>query len=118
MMNQFKPLNVLLSLGIITTLIPGYTTFALAQYTVKEEPGYQSNERDSLYGDGFTGINPLDLIHRANLSNGRSIEEFNQESAGYIQNSASEFKLLQQKKILEQQQQQVESESPAEIIPE
>ena len=117
MINQLKSRNILLSLGIITVLISGYTQTAIAQYKAPDDPGYQSNEKNSLYGDGITGINPMELIHRANLSNGRSLEEFNQESAGYIQNSASQFKLLQQQKILEQYQQQ-ESESPVEVIPE
>ena len=111
MKNQIKPLNILLGLGMITAIIPGYNSVAVAQYQQNNEANsYQSNERDSLYGDGITGINPLDLIHRANLSNGRSYEEFNQDAAGQIQNSASEFKRLQQEKIIEQYQQ---SETPA-----
>lgn len=117
MNNQLKPLNMLVSLGIITTLIPGYTHPALAQYESPNEPVYQSNEKDSLFGDSITGIDPMQLIHRANLSNGRSFEEFNQESSLQIQDSASQFKLLQQQKILEQYQQQL-TESPAEPIAE
>ncbi len=115
MNNQLRTLNILVSLGIITTLIPGYTRSALAQYESSGEPVYQSNEKDSLYGDSITGIDPMQLIHRANLSNGRSFEEFNQESILQIQDSASQFKLLQQQKILEQYQQQP-TETPAESI--
>ncbi len=120
MINQLKPLNILLSLATITVLIPSYTQSVNAQYqSTEDNPGYQSNEKDSLYGEGISGINPMELIHRANLSNGRSLEEFNQESAGQIQDSASTFKLLQQQRILEQyRQQQVESESPADPIAE
>ncbi len=113
MNNQLRPLNILLSLGIITTLIPGYTDSAVAQYESSQEPVYQSNEKDSLYGDGISGLDPMQLIHRANLSNGRSFEEFNQDSILQIQDSASQFKLLQQQKILEQYQQQ-STETPGE----
>ncbi len=118
MTNQLKPLNILLSLGIITALIPGYTTSALGQYaTPGDPPGYQSNEKDAFYGEGVTGLNPMDLINRARLSNSRSIEEFSQDSAGQIQDSASEFKLLQQQQILKQYRRE-QTESPAESIPE
>ena len=57
-------------------------------------------------------MNPLDLMHRAQQLNGRSAAEFNQESQVQINNSANDFKRLQQQRILEQQQQpttQVES---------
>ena len=119
MINQLKLLNIVLSLGMITASIPGYSPSTLAQSQLNQDPNYQSNEKNSLYGDGITGINPMELIHRANLSNGRTMEEFNQESAGQIQNSASEFKRLQQQKILEQyRQQQVELESPADPMAE
>lgn len=117
MKNQLKSLNILLSLGIFTALLPGYSTPVKAQYQINDEPGYQSNEKDSLYGDGITGINPMELIHRANLSNGISTEEFNQNSEIRIQNSASTFKQLQQQRILEQYQIQ-QSESSVEPIPE
>ncbi len=117
MINQLKPLNIVLSLGMITALIPGYSTSTLAQSQIDKDPNHQSGDKNSLYGDSITGINPMELIHRANLSNGRTIEEFNQESAGQIQDSASQFKLLQQQKILEQYRQQ-QLESLADPMPE
>jgi hypothetical protein len=76
------------------------TTSALAQN--QDNEGYQSNEQDSLYGDGISGINPLDLIHRAKLNNDRSTEEFDRDSQNHLNNSASEFKRLQQERILQQ----------------
>ncbi len=113
---KLKSLNILLGLGVLA-LVSGYSTAVKAQYQVNDDPGYQSNEKDSLTGDGITGINPLELIHRANLSNGISAEEFNQNSAGRIQDSASSFKLLQQQKILEQYKAQP-AESTTESISE
>ena len=91
-----------LAVGI--ALILGFTTTAQAQPGVDNQ-GYQSNEKDGLYGDAPAGLNPLDLMHRAQQSNGRSAEEFNEESQLQIDNSVSDFKRLQQQRLLEQQQQ-------------
>ena len=102
------PLN--LGLGLAVVLITGLNSPTFAQPTAGNE-GYTSNEKDSLYGDAPAGLNPLDLMHRAQQLNGRSAAEFNQESGAQIDSSVSEFKRLQQQKILEQQQSQ---DTPAE----
>ena len=67
-------------------------------------PSYQPNE----YGSGSMGANgagfdPFQLIHRANLSNSRNMEEFNQDSQTNIQNAAENFKRQQQEMLLNQQ---------------
>jgi hypothetical protein len=80
------------------------TPAAIAQTSDPANEGYQSNEQDSLYGEGLTGINPLDLIHRAKLNNGRNAAEFDRDSQNNLNNSASEFKRLQQQRILQQNQ--------------
>ncbi|MEL6929502.1 MAG: hypothetical protein AAFO95_12805 [Cyanobacteria bacterium J06600_6] len=98
--NLFKP--IALSLGLALTLIAGFSTSATAQYGADE--GYQSNEKGSgVYGDTPSGIDPLDIMHRAQQTNGRSAAEFSEESQTQLSNSASDFKLLQQQRILEQQ---------------
>ncbi len=100
MKNQLSPIAVALSLGVAVAL--GVTSPARSQYQDPNNQGYQSGEKDSLYGDGITGINPLDLIHRANLSGGLSAEEFEEQSQGQIQDSAAEYKRLQQERMLQQ----------------
>jgi len=91
-----------LGLGIALSLAIGFGTSAQAQYDTDQ--GYQSNEKDSgIYGDAPSGLNPLDIMHRAQQLNGRSAAEFNEESQAQIHNSASDFKRLQQQRILEQQ---------------
>jgi hypothetical protein len=100
-----------ISLGVVLTIIFGISESTLAQYKAPENDGYQSNEQDPLYGTGGTNFNPLELIHRANLNNGRSIEEFNTESEANIQNSADEFKRLQQERILQYEQKPSNTES-------
>ena len=93
--------------GVALTLVAGFGTSALAQYRTDE--GYQSNEKDSgIYGDAPSGLDPLDIMHRAQQSNGRSAAEFNEESQTQIDNSASDFKRLQQQRILEQRSRQTE----------
>ncbi|WP_036476718.1 hypothetical protein [Myxosarcina sp. GI1] len=92
-----------LLVGTVVTLVGSSLNLAaMAQYREPNDANYPSNEKDSLYGEGVTGINPMELIHRANLRNGRTPEEFQQESRGQINNSAQEFK-MQQQRMLEQQ---------------
>jgi hypothetical protein len=102
--NRLAQLVIALSLGVPLTFISGLTSAALAQYQEPDNSTYQSNEKDALYGDSVGGLNPLDLMHRAQQANGRSSEEFNEESQVQLNNSASEFKRLQQQRILEQRQ--------------
>ncbi|MGF1591045.1 MAG: hypothetical protein ACFCU7_17725 [Pleurocapsa sp.] len=96
-------LSLSLALGMALTLVAGFNSSAVAQ-TRTDEQGYQSNEKDPLYGDAPGGLNPMDLMHRAQQLNGPSAAEFNQESQVRINNSVSDFKRLQQQRILEQQQ--------------
>ncbi len=91
-----------IALGLGVTVALGLTSPARSQYVDPNDRGYQSGEKDALYGDGITGINPMDLIHRANLSGGMSSEEFREQSQGQMQNSASEYKRMQQERMLQQ----------------
>lgn len=95
LLSQF---TVTFSLGIACAF--GLAAPSLAQS--QTEGNYQSNEKDSMYGDSTLGVNPMDLIHNYNLSVGRSAAEFNQESQVQIQDSAAEFRRLQQEKMLQQ----------------
>ena len=88
-----------LLIGTIVALGSSLNLSALAQYREPADSGYQSNEKDSLYGDGVTGLDPVDLIHRANLRNSRTPEEFQQETQGQINDSAQKFKELQRQRL-------------------
>ena len=100
MKNQLSQIAISLGLGVTITL--GVTSPVRSQYVDPNDQGYQSGEKDALYGDGITGINPMDLIHRANLNGGLSSDEFSEQSQGQIQDSAVEFKRLQQERMLQQ----------------
>ena len=56
-----------------------------------------SNERDPLMGG--SDIDMMDLIHRANLSGGRSLAEFIGSQSMQIQNVASDFRTLQLQRL-------------------
>lgn len=90
------------AVGIALVAIAGLNLSAVAQSGADD--GYQPNEKDGIYGDAPAGLNPLDIMHRAQQTNGRSAAEFDRESQTQIDNSASDFKRLQQQRILEQQQ--------------
>ena len=104
MFKQNKPsqLSIGLCLGITLALVAGLNSSATAQ-TQSDNNGYQSNEKDATYGDSPGGLNPIDLMHRAQQLNGRSAAEFNAESQVQIENSVSNYKQLQQQRILKQQ---------------
>ncbi|ELS01818.1 hypothetical protein Xen7305DRAFT_00015240 [Xenococcus sp. PCC 7305] len=108
MKNPLSQIAIALGLGVAVAFSLAST--ARSQYVDPNDQGYQSGEKDALYGDGITGINPMDLIHRANLSGGLSAEEFNEQSQGQIQNSAAEYRRLQQERILQQYRNQNEVE--------
>lgn len=86
------------AIGIACTFL---VTPTLAQNRDAEGGAYQSNEENPMSGT-LGGIDPIDLIHNANLSTGRNAEEFNQDSRLQIQNSAEEFRRLQQERMLQQ----------------
>lgn len=100
--NNRSSLVCTIALGL--ALVTGASIPAVADSSTGNE-GYASNEKDSLYGDAPSGLNPLDLMHRSQQLNGRSAAEFEEESQVQINDSVSDFKRLQQKRILEQQQQ-------------
>jgi hypothetical protein len=52
---------------------------------------------------GFGGsASPFDLIHRAVLSNGTSMEDFNRQQRGHLNTEADNFRSLQQEALRQQ----------------
>ncbi|MEM8831538.1 MAG: hypothetical protein AAGE96_19570 [Cyanobacteria bacterium P01_G01_bin.19] len=87
----------------VLILMAGIDSPSLAQSQYEQDNGYQSNEKNSTFGDTPAGLDPVELIHRAQQLNRRSAEEFNEEYEGQLNNSVSDFKRLQQQQILQQQ---------------
>lgn len=106
--NRFNQLGISLGLGLIWTLAAGFNTSAFAQFNPDNE-GSQSNERNTFFGETTGDLDPIDLMHRAQQANRRSTSEFNEEYQGQLDNSVSDFKRLQQQKIIEQRQKPVET---------
>ena len=113
--DRTSKLSTGMSLGIILTSIVGLNSVAVAQ-SKYDNDGYQSNEKSGVFGDAPSGLDPVELMHRAQQANSRSQAEFNADSQGQLNNSVSDFKRLQQQRILEQQQQlevnPVETQTP------
>ena len=102
--DRASKLGMGMSLGIILTVIAGFNSVAVAQ-SKYDNDGYQSNEKSGVFGDAPSGLDPVELMHRAQQANRRSQAEFDADSQGQLDNSVSDFKRLQQQRILEQQQQ-------------
>ena len=93
-------------LGSLLSITIGFDAAVTAQIQQGNNDGFQSNEKDPTFGEAPGGLNPLDLIHQSQKLNNRSTDEFNADFQGQLDNSVSDYKLLQQQRILEQQQQQ------------
>lgn len=103
--NKLTKLFVSLGLGTFLGIAVGLNTTANAQNQQNNNDGFQSNEKDATFGDAPAGLNPLDLIHKTQQTNSRNADEFNADSQAGLENSVSDYKRLQQQRILEQQQQ-------------
>ena len=112
--NKLNKLSIGLSLSTVLTLIAAFNSSALAQSRYEQDNGFESNEKSGVFGDSPSGLDPVDLMHRAQQLNGRSAEEFEADSQGQLDNSVSDFKRLQQQRILESQQPQSPVAEPTE----
>jgi hypothetical protein len=102
---KYLPLSPIasLSLGIALALASSLGLVSFAQSANDLDEGFQSNETNSTYGtDLGSGFNPMQLIHRLNLSNGVNQEEFYTESKQNINTAADDFKRQQQERMLNQ----------------
>lgn len=97
-----KQLSLLASVGLGLACTLTFANPVKAQTSDPNTINQQSNEKDGLYGDSTLGVNPMDLIHNLNLRVGRSAEEFREASGTQIQDSAAEFRRLQQERMLQQ----------------
>ncbi len=97
-----KQISLLASLGLGLACTLALASPITAQISDPNQINPQSNEKDGLFGDSTLGVNPLDLIHNLNLRVGQSAQEFNESSGTQIQDSAAEFRRLQQERILQQ----------------
>lgn len=87
----------------------------LAQTT--EDNPYPSSEQDPFSSGLGEDFDPLDLLHRSNLSRGRSLEEYRLEQEQDLNDAASQFR-QQQQQLLQQESQNAaeETDSPKERL--
>ena len=70
------------------------------------------DEFDSTQGDYDEAINPLDLIHRANLGGGRSMEDYRQDQQENFNDAAALFRARQQELLRQQRQAELGNSEP------
>lgn len=109
--NLMRNKGIKLVFALVLLLINSPSVFAQSSTATLTEDDFPTNEQNpngSSFGNSF---NPLDLIHRANMSNGRDAEEFNQDSSKNIKDAAAEFKRLQMQRLNNQQSENSDSKS-------
>lgn len=95
-------LSIAASLGLILVSAPANYAQSV---NLKEPEPFQSNEQNPLYGG--SGLDPMQLIHNANLLNSRSGADFMEDTNENLDKAAQEFK--RQQLIRMQQQQELQS---------
>lgn len=93
-----------LSLGLSLTVIAGSALSPAYSQSRDLDRGSDRNERDSFSSDLGEGLSPFDLIHRANLGGGVSMEQYRQRQEENLEGAASEFRQQQQQLLQERNQ--------------
>lgn len=75
---------------------------------VDASEGFGSNESGGAFGDNAS---PFDIIHRAVLMNGITMEDYNRQQRGHLNNEAANFRALQQEALQQQAESQVVEEA-------
>jgi hypothetical protein len=91
--------------GVALLLFSGMRQPTLAQLSSSNSDGYQSNERDPLYGGDGINLNPMDLMHNASQMDRKSGDDFDRDSQQSITDSAANFRKQQLERINNQKPQ-------------
>ena len=102
---SLSQITLSLTFSLALVLSPGIQQPTLAQFSNSNSDGYQSNERDPLYGSDGINLNPMELMHRAGQMNDRSGEDFDRDSQQNITNSAADFRKQQLERMNNQKPQ-------------
>ncbi len=108
-------------LGLLagTALVPFVLPQIILAQSLDRDPSQdfqRQDNNDAVYGSG-TGQNfsVFDMIHRANLGNNRSIEDFSVEQRENLDSAAAEFRAKQRER-LQIQQNQADPGNPASSV--
>ncbi|ERN40061.1 hypothetical protein KR51_00033400 [Rubidibacter lacunae KORDI 51-2] len=101
LLQRFLTVGCALGVGTSVWLIDSVRS-ASAQLTDGTLTGQQDSEFGSL--DGPEGLNPIDLLHRSRLSNGRSLQDFSNDSERSLNNASSDFRQQQQQQLRQTEQ--------------
>jgi hypothetical protein len=110
-------LKILLTPSMIVagtmTLIMGLNAPAMAQTYGETGGEYQRNEQNGSDGT-IEGLDPIQLIHNANLRRSRGAQEFSEDANNQLDEAAEDFRKLQLQRLQEMR----EAEQAGEVIPE
>jgi len=99
-LNHYLAIAVLTTGSMLVSSLP-----AQAQYTVPgSETPFSANEVDPTKQGFGGGFDPMSLIHNANLSRSRNGADFADDTQRTLNEAASQFKKMQQQRLLEMQQ--------------
>lgn len=108
-------------LGLLagTALVPFVLPQIILAQSLDRDPSQdfqRQDNNDAVYGSG-TGQNfsVFDMIHRANLGNNRSIEDFSVEQRENLDSAAAEFRAKQRER-LQIQENQADPGNPATTV--
>ncbi|MGF1479183.1 MAG: hypothetical protein ACFB4I_06795 [Cyanophyceae cyanobacterium] len=101
-MNRFY-LTALRGIGMISfvglAIALGLEPVLAQTFPNSDSTEVQRNEYDPNSNSSLGTLNPTDLIHRANLSRSRNLQEFSEDSQINLGNAAEEYKRLQQERL-------------------
>jgi hypothetical protein len=98
---NIKKITISLTIGTTLGVLSSLFSPILAQ-TAQDLGNFPSNERDPNSSGLGGAINPMQLMHQLQMSNGRSMSDFVTDSNRNIDNASSDFKKQQQERILQQ----------------
>lgn len=115
-----KPLTQLV-VGLLagTALVPFVLPQPILAQSLDLDPSQDLQRQDNsdpLNGSGTgQGFSVFDMIHRANLGNGRTLEDFSVEQRENLDSAAAEFRARQRER-LQIQQNQTDPANPANTV--
>ncbi|WP_035798101.1 hypothetical protein [Crocosphaera chwakensis] len=110
MFNPFKTKKIAVILTLLGTTL-GLAPVTVAQSIDQVDKPYQSNERDPNGSELGDFMNPLGLMHRANLERSRSGGEFAEDTRNNLSEAAKSFKEAQ-RQMLEAQEAANQNQEP------
>ncbi len=107
---NIKQITISLTIGTTLGVLSALFSPILAQ-TSQDLGTFPTNERDPNSSSLGADFNPMDLMHKLQMNNGRDLSDFVNDSNRNIDDASDDFKKQQQQRILQQTSQNTEDNS-------